>query len=331
MKKVVILLLITVIAAMPLIFGACGSVSQLDMLSNPYVSGDSGAEVFTYEIKHDGNDAGTMTLTFKVIKGQDMTIADPTAESKERTVSSFTGTQLTMSYKMNELFHNDEGESVVLYTNAYKPVYSYKKLCVTTTEDGKLVTTKKEMVVEYKDKYAYTYFYENDAFKANSEQKIKNTIYFDNEMIYAVVRASNITESSYSMSFASPNASTSTLETITISKVDAYNLKVPAFQPDKVAAQEEQSNDQEEAAAAEEEQAETTQSTEETPETVVSTAAYLFRVAISNPYASSYTILLAKDSVTVKNSIMNVKNVKKPILQIGEGKFVYTLSKIEII
>ena len=299
MKKFFIVLLILIVAALPVAVAACSNVAQSDMLTSAYVCSTDGTgyELFTYKMYHEENGqktvVGSMSLRFKPIYNTDVTLPDPTAESKERTVKLL-GTHLTMSYETTELFGNDKGTSEVLYDSGFTPIYSYKR-----TEIG---GTKKEMVVDYGAKYANTYLFVNDVQADASEQKIKGTTHFDNEMLYAVIRASGVSQSSYSFSFASPNALTSTLETITVSKLSDVKENIPALVP-----------------------------TDATEETDTSKDCYLFRIAIANTYATALAVYVAKEPITLHNEYMNVTNVKKAILKIQESDgYSYILDGIEI-
>ena len=292
MKKFLLIALIAVIALTPLAVAACSRVSQQDMLTNPYVT--EGSEVFSYKMYYGNEAVGTMTMTFTKLTKADVTLPHPASESKEKSFTSFTGTQLSMAYKLNNVFStdevniykDDEASSVVLYTDDYAPVYSYKK------EKFNGVLTEK--AVEYESKYAYTYLYENGAPAKTAEVKVKNTTHFDNEMIYAIIRASGISQTSYSFSFASPNANLGALETISISKMSDTTINIPLL------------------ATAEK----------------ADTDCALFRIAISNNYAPPFSINVAKDPVTLSES---VKNVKKAILQINEEDCHYVLENIQVI
>lgn len=295
MKKFLIAFLILILAATPILFAACSRVSQTDMLSDPFVA--ENAEVFTYKMYHKDDVVGTMTLTFRKVRGEDVVLPDPTAENNERTIASFSGTRLSMAYKMDGVYNDDEGFSELLYGNDYAPIYNYKH----TSIGG----TVKDMCVVYETKYAHTYLYENGEKKTEAEIKIKNTTYFDNEMIYTVVRASNVSSSSYTMSFYSPNALTAERESITVSKVQEVALNVPALVDPNA---------------------------EEDKKT---TAAYEFRISISNTFASSYFLYIAKNPITAtftKDDVeYTVTNVKKAIVVIKEGEYSYILDKIELL
>ena len=291
MKKILLFLLIIVVIAAPVTFAACSRVSQPDMLSHPYVCSADGYELFTYTMYEGTNAVGTMTLRFKPLSNASVTIADPRITSNEKAFTSFSGTQISMAYQLDEI--GDHGSSEVLFDNNYRPVYSYKH-----TDIGGEV---KDMVVSYDGDYAHTYLFRNGAIAETSEQDIDGTVCFDNEMLYAVIRASGIAQDSYTFSFVSPNALTATRETISVSKVADAEADIPALVAKDAA------------------------------EDARMTPCYLFRVSIANTYANTYTMSVAKNPVTVDNDYMNVTGVKKVITLISEGTVTYKLVGIEIV
>jgi len=297
MKKFLIVLLILIVAALPVTVAACSNVSQSDMLTASYVCSKDGYELYTYKMYHEVDGiksvVGTMSLRFQPIYSANVTLPDPTSEEGERTVESFLGTRLTMTY--DTTFTDDHGISEVLYDGGFTPVYSYKR-----TQINNVV---KEMAVVYGAKYANTYLYVDGEQTATSEQKIKGTTHFDNEMLYAVIRASGVSQSSYSFSFTSPNALTSTLETITVSKLSDVKENIPALVPSNATAEDDTSKD-----------------------------CYLFRIAIANTYATALAVYVAKEPITLSNDYMNVTNVKKAIVKIQESDgYSYVLDGITIV
>jgi len=294
MKKALLIVLILLVAAAPIALTACSSVSQAQLLSTAYVCNvPGGYELFTYDVYYKTDVVGEMTLKFQPLTGEAVSVPDRTAEGGEKSFSSFKGTLLSMDLQMDGVYNSDSITSKVLYTNAFTPVYSYKK-----TNIGGVT---KEMQVSYSSKYARTKLFVNGAEEKSSRHKIKNATVFDNEMLYAIVRATKVDESSYSLSFSSPNALTATLDSLTVSRSSTANANIKALEPKDKTAEED-----------------------------ASTPAYLFRISTGNRYADTYSMEIAKDPVTVNNDYMNVENVKKVILKIVEGDYSYVLKGITI-
>ncbi|GEM_PF-2018572 len=306
MKKIVLVLLVLLLCFTPLVLTACSNVSQAQLLSTGYVCTQPGGyELFSYDVYYKTDVVGEMTLKFEPLTKASLTLPDITADSGEKNFDSFSGTHLTMRLTMDGVFNSDSIESHVLYSNDFTPLYSYKKTSIGGTE--------KIMEVTYSSKYAHTSLFVNGKEEATSRQKIKNATAFDNEMLYAIIRATKVDESSYSLSFVSPNALTSELDKISVSKISSVNAKIKALEPKE-----------EETAAAESENEESAEKEEYT------TPAYLFRVSTGNRYASTYNMAISKNAITVHNDVMDVSNVKKVILKITEGDYSYLLKDIEI-
>ena len=305
MKKTLLILLILMLAASPIALSACSSVSQAQLLSTAYVcTVPGGYELFTYDVYYKTDVVGEMTLKFSPLSGEAVALPDRTEEGGEKSFSSFTGTLLSMDLQMNGVLNSDRVSSKVLYSNEFSPAYSYKK-----TEIGGVT---KEMQVTYSSKYARTKLFVDGKADKTSRQKIKNATVFDNEMLYAIVRATKVDDSSFSLSFSTPNALTATLDQITVSRSAATEVKIKALEPKE-----------EEVAAAESEK-----NAEEKKE--YATPAYLFKISTGNRYASAYSMEIAKEPLTVNNDFMNVQNVKKVILKITEGDYSYILKGITI-
>ena len=294
MKKALLIVLILLVAASPIALTACSSVSQAQLLSTAYVCDvPGGYELFTYDVYHKTDVVGEMTLKFEPLTGEAVSVPDRTAEGGEKNFTSFKGTLLSMDLRMDGVFNSDSITSKVLYTNAFTPVYSYKK----TNIDGVV----KEMQVSYSSKYARTKLFVDGKEEKTSRHKIKNATVFDNEMLYAIVRATKVDESSYSLTFSAPNALTATLDSLTVSRMATANANIKALEPKG-----------------------------KTSEKDTATPAYVFRISTGNRYAESYSMEIAKESVTMNNDYMNVKNVKKVILKIVEGDYSYVLKGITI-
>lgn len=290
MKKFLLIILILALCASPLLFAACSNVSQSSLLSFSYVCSEDGYELFTYDVFKDNAVVGAMTMKFEPLYDRSVTMVCLTEASGEKTFSGVTGTLLSVDLAMN---NGDTIKSRVLYDGNFAPIFSYKKTVISTDV--------KEMQVSYEGKYLYTKLYVNGEEGPSTEHKASGC--FDNEMLYALVRASAIGSSSYSFSFTSVNPLTAAPDTITISRASQVNESVKALEPTVLP---------------------------EGTETYT-VPCYQFRISIDNAYAGSYTMNVAKENQTVKNDTLDINKVKKIIVSITEGDYLYKLSDVEIV
>lgn len=295
MKKVLLVILILTLCATPLLFAACSSVSQRDLLTTGYVCNKGGYELFTYDVyQADEEDkftllVGTMTMKFEPMEAE--TIVLPSASNAEgKEIKEFTGTLLSTDVTIN----GDTILSRVVYDSACVPTYSYKR----TVIGG----VTKEMQVSYEEKYLYADLYENGTLISSVEHKKASC--YDNESIYAIVRASSIGESSYSLSFSCVNALTGTTNTMSISRQGSQDNAIELLTPSEYTLPEGKEH--------------------------YTTPTYIFSVSTDNQYAAPYYIEITQKAQTVTNDEIDIKNVKKVITNIIEGKYKYTLSDVEI-
>ena len=151
----------------------------------------------------------------------------------------------------------------------------------------------KVMQISYEEKYLYATRYENGVEAASYKHKSSGC--YDNETLYAIIRASVVDESSYSLSYTAFNALTGNADGITISRGAAANENIPLLPPSVIP------------------------EGTETP----TTPTYTFTISTDNQYASSYSMEITQGSVTASN-------VKKVIVSITEGNYKYVLSDLEI-
>lgn len=295
MKKIVLIVSILALCLVPVLFTACSNVSQRDLLTTGYVCSDDGYEFFAYDVYHTEGETktvvGEMTMKFEPKKAKNVTLPSATEESGEKTFNSFTGTLLSVDATIN----GDTILSRVIYGGNCLPTYSYKR----TVIDG----VTKEMQVSYEGKYLYAKLFENGVEKSSVRHKASGC--YDNESLYAIVRASAVGSSSYSLSYTCVNALTGNADSMSISRVgtaeETYDVLVPSdFTP-----------------------------TEEVEK--YTTPTYVFRVQTGNQYASSYLVEITQNSQTVKNEVVDIKNVKKVITAIVEGDYRYVLKDIKIV
>ena len=297
MKKVLLVILILTLCATPLLFAACSSVSQRDLLTTGYVCGKDGYELFTYDAyKADEEDkytelVGTMTMKFEPKTAASLELPSASEENGKKEIEGFTGTLLSTDLTM---LNGDTITSRVIYDSACVPTYSYK--C--TVIGG----VKKEMQVSYEGKYLYADLYVDGELVSSVEHKASG--YYDNEALYAIVRASAIGESSYSMSLPCVNALTGTANTMSISREGEANNAIELLTPTDPVIPEGQEK--------------------------FTTPTYIFSVSTDNQYASPYYIEITKKAQNVVNDKINIKNVKKVITTIIEGEYKYSLTGVEI-
>lgn len=288
MKKFLLIVLLLVIAATPLLFTACSNVSQRDKLMPGYSCSDNGYELFSYNVFHQEAIVGDMTMKFEPLIKKSVSL--PAAEGT-KAFDSVTGTLLSTDLTMT---NGDTITSRVLYDGNFTPIFSYKRTSV-----GGAV---KEMQVEYESKYLYAKRFENGTEVSVYREKAAG--YYDNEMLYALVRASSVSDSSYSLTFSVANALTAATDRMSITKMGEVKESVKALEP-------------------------TTYELAE-GETSYTTPCYAFRISTGNQYAGSYTMTVTKESQTVKNDTLDITNVKKIITTITEGEYKYILKDVEI-
>ena len=123
-------------------------------------------------------------------------------------------------------------------------------------------------------------------------------------MLYALVRASAVSDSSYTLSYSVANALTAATDTMSIVKMGEVKERISALEPRTYELAE--------------------------GETYYTTPCYAFRIQTGNPYASTYSMAVTKDRQTVENDTLNITNVKKIITTIDEGEYKYVLTDVEI-
>ena len=290
MKKILLIVMLLVLAATPLLFTACSNVSQRDKLMPGYSCSDDGYELFTYAVYHEEAVVGEMTMKFEPLSKR--TVDLPSAGGDKGPFTEITGTLLSTDLTMT---NGDSITSRALYDGNFTPIYSYKRTSV-----GGVV---KEMQVEYEEKYLYAKRYEHG--QEVSCYREKSSGYFDNEMLYALVRASAVGDSSYSLSYSVANALTAATDSMSIVKTGEVKEHIDALTPTVYELAE--------------------------GETQYTTPCYAFRIQTGNEYASTYSMTVTKDRQTVENDTLNISNVKKIITTIVEGEYKYVLTDVEIV
>lgn len=292
MKKVVLIILILALCACPILFAACSNVSQRDLTMFSYVCSDDGYEFFSYDVYHEEAVVGEMSMKFEPLKNRSVTLPCLTDASGMKSFDGVYGTLFSIDLSMT---NGDTITSRVVYDSDFTPIFSYKSTLIGGV--------KKDMQVSYEGKYLYTKLYVNGEESSSSRHKAAGC--YDNEMLYALVRATAVDNSSYSLSFTAVNPLTASADGMTISKVGEVAESVKVLEP--------------------------TEYTLPEGQTKYTTPCYQFRIATSNQYASTYSMTVAKARQTVKNDKIDITNVKKVIVTITEGEYKYILKDIQII
>ncbi len=296
MKKVLLAVLILILCSVPVLFAACSNVSQRDLLTTGYVCSENGYEYFAYDVYHkDGNAkqlVGTMTMKFEPKKAKDVVLPCAEEASGSKAFAAFTGTLLSVDVTFT---NGDSVLSRVIYGSNGTPTYSYKKTVI-----GDVT---KEMQVSYEGKYLYAKRFEGGKEVASLRHKAAGC--YDNESLYALVRASSVNNSSYSFGYTCVNPLTMNADGMTISRVGSSDETIDVLVP--------------------------TDYTLPEGKEKYTTPTYVFRIQTDNQYAASYSMEITQKSQTVKNDVIDVKNVKKVITSITEGDYSYVLKDIKIV
>ena len=306
MKKLLLLILVLAICVLPLTFAACSNVSQANKLFMSYACDDGGSELFTYTVYYQETPIGTMTMRFSPMTNAALDLESVSDPSGKVHIDAFTGTMLSVDLETTELLDKDSTDpdqpthhtihAFVLYSAAsFSPAYSYRHSVINGVDE--------KMQVSYNGKYLQTYYYINGEEQPSSE--VKASGYYDDEMLYALVRASDVGSSSYSFSFSCFSPKLNASDTLKITRKGAVEETSPVLKPLDFTP------------------------SEETPKHTV--PCYEFSITTDNPYASSFTMTVTQKSQTVENEQINIANVKKIIVTIKEGDRKYVLSDVKVI
>ncbi len=278
MKKLFLTLSVVVlITAIMVAACGCSKVAQTDKLSNPLV----GDETYVYDVFYNTAVVGSLTIAWTDINNAKVgKEAGCDFSMGEYVNNSFTGKRLSSTLNM------DNGDSImsdVLYKASFAPVASNKVI----VKDDKTSTA----YVHYSSGKVNISTTVN-AIKTESSLKVKSP-YYDNEMLYAVIRASDIHDDSYSMSYSMPSALTRSVDTMSIVKSSALeNVNLTEISSEAI-------------------------------------PCYQFSITISNnSYAGSYTVFLAKTNLPVTSANSSISAVKKAVVKIVEGDYSYILKSI---
>ncbi len=276
MKKILkIALTVAIIVIMAAIaLAGCSQVSQLNKLQAPWAN----YERYTYELtKSDGTD--TQVIGQLVMTVQRLINAAVAINGDDYTVN---GAYATMHLDINA--GDGAGDSIssqVVFNMDFTPVASYRQTVidgVTNTSYVKYNTSKKKGTLIFNG--------EESVFKQEAS-------YYDNEMIYLLIRASDLAASSYSVSFAATNNIEGGSRNISATKTsDSVKLTI-------------------------------------TPFGEVECANFALTAAADYGDGTILALSIAKSPLKINNDD-NSPVVVKPIMRIAEGAYTYTLKNISL-
>lgn len=186
MKKIlpISIILIIIIILIVTSFSGCSNVSQLNKLQAPW----NNYEQFTYELsKTEGETStviGTMVMTFERILNENTVINGDNY--------NINGSLCTMELDIAQGDSaGDSITSIVAFKTDFTPIASYKISDINGIENTSYIKYNTS-----KNKGTLIYNGIETEFKQSAS-------YYDNEMLYSLVRASDLNSKDYTMSFAS--------------------------------------------------------------------------------------------------------------------------------
>ncbi|NCA66941.1 MAG: hypothetical protein EOM87_02640 [Clostridia bacterium] len=277
MKKILLLVLvIATLAALTLMpLAGCSQVSQLNKLQAPWAN----YEQFTYDITKTTGEStetvGTMIVTYRrainatvPINGNDFTV---------------NGSYCTMELNITEgEGAGDSISSIVAFKTDFTPIASYRETKIgneTNTAYVRYNTGKNKGTVQLNGG-------EGIVFKHKGA-------FYDNEMMYYIIRASDLSSDSYTMAFAA----TDNLEG------DAHDISVTRT---------------------------TSTLTINTFLGALECASIVLTAAAEYGNGTSVAVAVAKSPVTFGTGD-NARQLIKPIIKITEGAYSYTLADVSFI
>lgn len=186
MKKILTLVLIILVVALFSVtsLAGCSNVSQLNKLEAPWQN----YERFTYKLTETvdavSTEIGTLVMTVTRLNNESATV---NTESFDKVTGSYCTFELNIASGENT---GDCIRSEVLFKTDFTPIASYK----TTDLNGDVNTSYIEYFTS-KNKSILTFNGEEKEFKQSATS-------YDNEMLYILVRASDVKDSKYTMSFS---------------------------------------------------------------------------------------------------------------------------------
>lgn len=180
MKKIILSLLIIAMTAAVLTGCAPSISSGLESKWHDY-------EKYTYDVIKDNVSAGTLTLESFRLRKEELSIGG-------KTYPDMTGTKVKYELQMN---NDDKVAAEVFFTVNFLPKYSYKEIVKSGAKDV--------ISAEYTPKkYKYTLTVDGAA-SPEEEITLGKATFYDNEMVYYVLRSSDFSTKNYSFSFNCPS------------------------------------------------------------------------------------------------------------------------------
>ncbi len=213
MKKVLTLILIIIIIAALSIttLTGCSNVSQLNKLEAPWQN----YERYTYTLSETVGETltpiGTLIMSVRRLNSENVTV-------NNEEFTEVTGSYCT--YLLNITSGANTGDSIgssVLFKTDFTPIASYK-----TTHLSGIINTS--YIKYYTSKNKSTLYYNG----VESEFKQSASTY-DNEMLYLLVRSSDVKDSKYTMSFSVTDNVEGETRSVTVSQGAESTLTIPTY------------------------------------------------------------------------------------------------------
>jgi len=276
MKKVVtIISVIIIIAAFSLTaLAGCSNVSQLNKLEAPWLDYEQFTYTLSETVGETVTDIGTLVITVRRLNSQAVTL-------NEENFENITGSYCT--YELNVTSGDNAGDNIrsdVLFKRDFTPIASYK-----VTDLSGTVNTSYIKYNTSKNKSTLTYNGTQSEFKQSASV-------YDNEMLYLLVRASDVKDSKYTMSFSITDNVEGGARSITVSQGSELTVNLPDYGK-------------------------------------VECRSFTLSAAATYGDNVSLSLLLASSPISISNG-ETTTDIVKPIIKIIEGAYSYTLTDISI-
>jgi len=161
-------------------------------------------ENYTYEVKDDSGIVGTLNYSSERFDNQTLTLGGTTYEN-------MSGTKIWYDLVINN--STDKVSAEVYYTTSpYRPFYSYKEIL---NKGISTVITAKYSGNDYK------YTINIDGTEKSDELSVKKMTYYDNEMVYYIIRSTDLTSKNYSFTINVPSPQENKVQSRTVSRMSS--------------------------------------------------------------------------------------------------------------